>query len=71
MGDTEFSEVRFHGDKLRAKQVYEGVTPLSADDVADCIVFAISRRPHINMQRLLLMPTAQATSTLVHRRTVD
>ena len=71
MVDTEFSEVRFHGDKLRAKQVYEGVTPLSADDVADCIVFAISRRPHINMQRLLLMPTAQATSTLVHRRAED
>jgi 3-hydroxy acid dehydrogenase / malonic semialdehyde reductase len=66
--DTEFSEVRFHGDKARAAQVYAGVMPLSAADVADCIAFALTRPAHVSVQTLLLMPTAQAAATVVARK---
>jgi NADP-dependent 3-hydroxy acid dehydrogenase YdfG len=68
MVDTEFSRVRFHGDDARARKVYEGIDPLRAEDVADCILFAVSRPAHVSIQKLLLMPTAQATATVVHRR---
>jgi len=65
--ETEFSEVRFKGDKDRAKKVYEGFTPLSAADVAETIWYVASRPAHININDLVLMPTAQATGTLIHR----
>src|SRR5690606_32017236 len=65
--ETEFSVVRFKGDRERAKKVYEGFTPLSAEDVAEAIWFAASRPPHVNVNDLLLMPTAQATGTLFHK----
>ncbi|HEY2404372.1 MAG TPA: SDR family NAD(P)-dependent oxidoreductase [Polyangiaceae bacterium] len=68
MAETEFSEVRFHGDRERAKKVYEGMMPLSADDVAECIVFALTRPAHVSLQTLLLMPTAQARVDVVSRR---
>jgi NADP-dependent 3-hydroxy acid dehydrogenase YdfG len=68
VAETEFSEVRFHGDRERAGAVYRGVSPLSADDVADCIAFALTRPPHVNVQSLLVMPTAQASATAVARR---
>jgi len=68
LADTEFSEVRFKGDRARAKSVYEGMTPLSAEDVADAIVWCVSRPAHVNIQTLLIMPTDQASALAVHRR---
>lgn len=67
MVETEFSEVRFHGDKQRADAVYEGLTPLSGKDIAELIVFALSRPAHVNINDLLVMPTVQATGTIVNR----
>jgi 3-hydroxy acid dehydrogenase / malonic semialdehyde reductase len=67
MVDTEFSQVRFHGDRDRAKAVYQGLTPLTAEDIADTIHFAITRPAHVNISEILLVPTAQATPTLVDR----
>src|SRR5690606_1540396 len=69
MVETEFSEVRFKGDKTRAKEVYKGLTPLSGEDIAEIIAFVLSRPAHVNINDLLVMPTAQATGTLVHRNT--
>lgn len=69
MVQTEFSQVRFHGDEARAAAVYAGVTPLSADDVADVIAFAVTRPAHVALHNVLVMPTAQAAATLVARRT--
>ncbi|HHI79855.1 MAG TPA: SDR family NAD(P)-dependent oxidoreductase [Planctomycetes bacterium] len=60
MVDTEFSEVRFWGDKEKASQVYEDFEPLHAQDIADCVLFVATRPPHVNIDRLLVMPTAQA-----------
>ncbi|MEH2057220.1 MAG: SDR family oxidoreductase [Nostoc sp.] len=69
MVETEFSEVRFHGNTERANNVYQGVTPLTADDVADVIFFCVTRSPHVNINEVLLMPVDQASATLVNRRT--
>ncbi|MBD0386984.1 MAG: SDR family oxidoreductase [Nostoc sp. C3-bin3] len=69
MVETEFSEVRFHGDVERAKKVYQGVMPLTADDVADVIFFCVTRSPHVNINEVVLMPVDQASATLVNRRT--
>lgn len=68
LAETEFSQVRFHGDAQKAKQVYLGMTPLTGDDIADLIHFAATRPPHVCINDLVVMPTAQAASTLVHRR---
>ncbi|MCS7017635.1 MAG: SDR family NAD(P)-dependent oxidoreductase [Cytophagales bacterium] len=65
--ETEFSIVRFKGDTERAKNVYRGMTPLTAEDVAEVIWFAASRPAHVNIAELLLLPTAQASSTIVKR----
>jgi NADP-dependent 3-hydroxy acid dehydrogenase YdfG len=67
MVDTEFSVVRFHGDADKAAAVYDGMTPLTADDVADCIVFAVTRPSHVNIDTLVVMPRDQAAATVVHR----
>ena len=67
MVETEFSEVRFHGDKDRAKAVYKGVQPLTGTDIAEVIAFVLSRPTHVNINDLLIMPTAQANGTLVMR----
>ncbi len=67
MVETEFSLVRFRGDAERAKKVYEGLTPLSPDDVAEAVVFCATRPPHVNVAEILLLPTAQA-SALLHSR---
>ncbi|QSJ19427.1 SDR family oxidoreductase [Nostoc sp. UHCC 0702] len=69
MVETEFSEVRFHGDNERADQVYQGVTPLTPDDVADVVFFCVTRSPHVNINEVILMPVDQASATLVNRRT--
>jgi NADP-dependent 3-hydroxy acid dehydrogenase YdfG len=67
MVETEFSLVRFDGDAERAAAVYAGLTPLSADDVADCITWAVTRPPHVNIDRIDVMPRAQATAKIAHR----
>lgn len=67
MAETEFSIVRFHGDKERADNVYKGLTPLYAEDVAETVWFAASRPAHVNINELIVMPTAQATSRDVMR----
>ncbi|MFM7364013.1 MAG: SDR family oxidoreductase [Cuspidothrix sp.] len=68
MVETEFSEVRFHGDRERARKVYEGVKPLTPDDVADVIFFCATRANHVNINEVVLMPVDQAGATLVNRR---
>lgn len=65
--ETNFSLVRFKGDNERAAKVYEGMQPLSAHDVADAVLYCASRPPHVNVTEMILMPTAQASATLVAR----
>jgi 3-hydroxy acid dehydrogenase/malonic semialdehyde reductase len=66
--ETEFSEVRFKGDKERAKKVYDGFEPLVADDIAETIWFAVSRPAHVNINELIVMPTAQASAAIISRK---
>lgn len=66
--ETEFSLVRFGGDKEKAEKVYEGFTPLMAKDIADTILFIISRPPHVNIDDILVMPTAQGSARDVFRQ---
>ncbi|RUS95904.1 short-chain dehydrogenase [Dulcicalothrix desertica PCC 7102] len=68
MVETEFSEVRFHGDTERAAKVYQGVTPLTPDDVADVIYYCATRPAHVNINEVILMPVDQASATLVNRK---
>ena len=65
---TEFSEVRFKGDTERADKVYQGFTPLQAEDIADIIWFAVTRPPHVNIADLTVMCLDQASSTIVHKK---
>ena len=65
--DTEFSTVRFKGDKTKADNVYLGFTPLFAEDIAETILFALNRPPHVNIEYILITPTAQAGATRFHR----
>jgi NADP-dependent 3-hydroxy acid dehydrogenase YdfG len=67
MVETEFSLVRFGGDQDKADKVYEGMTPLSAEDVADAITYVVTRPPHVDIDYLSIMPTEQATARDVHR----
>lgn len=66
--ETEFSLHRFGGDKDRADAVYRGLTPLVAEDIAQCVLFAVSRPAHVNIDEIVVRPIDQATSTEVHRR---
>lgn len=66
--ETEFSLVRFRGDAGRATTVYEGYTPLTGKDVADCAVFAATRPQHVSIQDILITPTDQATASIVHKQ---
>ena len=66
--ETEFSEVRFHGDRERAAAVYRGLTPLSPADVAEVVLFAATRPPHVTLADALLLPTDQASATHLNRR---
>ncbi len=67
MVNTEFSEVRFSGDKGKAEKVYEGLIPLAAEDVAEAVLFCATRPPHVNINEVILTCTAQASSTQVYR----
>jgi len=66
--ETEFSIVRFKGDEVRAKKVYDGFEPLVANDIAETIWFVISRPAHVNINELTVMPIAQATATNIFRK---
>ncbi|MGK5082945.1 SDR family NAD(P)-dependent oxidoreductase [Bdellovibrionota bacterium FG-1] len=68
MVETEFSLVRFGGDAEKAKSVYAGMTPLSATDVAEAILWCVQRPKHVNVQEMILFPTDQASVQLVHRK---
>ena len=68
MVETEFSEVRFRGDKERAAKVYKGVTPLTPDDIADAIVWAATRPAHVNIAHVLMTTIDQANSLLFNRK---
>ena len=65
--ETEFSEVRFKGDTTKAKSVYEGFKALQAEDIADIIHFVVTRPYHVNIEDLVVYPTAQATPTIINR----
>lgn len=67
MVETEFSNVRFRGDSDKAAAVYAGMTPLAPDDVADAILWAVTRPPHVNVGEIVLWPTDQASTSVVRR----
>jgi 3-hydroxy acid dehydrogenase / malonic semialdehyde reductase len=66
--ETEFSMVRFKGDEARSKTVYQGFQPLTATDIAETIAFAVSRPPHVVLADIVMLPTAQAASTLINKK---
>lgn len=65
--ETEFSMVRFKGDEEKADKVYEGMTPLTADDIAEIVVFIANRPEHVNLLDTIVFPTAQSAATMVSR----
>ncbi|QJY45242.1 SDR family NAD(P)-dependent oxidoreductase [Pseudonocardia broussonetiae] len=67
MVETDFSLVRFEGDREKADDVYRGITPLTAEDVADVIAFAATRPSHVNLDQIVLKPRAQASAMRAHR----
>ncbi len=67
--ETEFSVVRFKGDEAAAKAVYEGVDPVTPDEVADCVMFALTRPPHVNLDEIVIKALAQSSGARVVRRT--
>ena len=67
MVETEFSIVRFHGDAEKADNVYKGLTPLSAEDIAETIFFMVNRPKHVNIDDIIIMPTAQGSARDVIR----
>lgn len=69
--ETEFSLVRFNGNENRAKEVYRGFTPLFANDIADAILYIVTRPKHVNIDDILIMPTDQAFSRDFNRREID
>ncbi len=68
MVETEFSLVRFKGDRERAANVYQGMEPLTGADIADCIVWVVTRPPHVNIDEMVVRPIAQATARDVARK---
>lgn len=68
MVETNFSEVRFRGDTERAAKIYQNITPLQPEDIADAIIWAASRPAHVNIHTMMLMPVDQANSTVFNRR---
>jgi serine 3-dehydrogenase len=68
MTETEFSLVRFRGDGERAGKTYQGFTPLTPDDIADAVVYCATRPLHVDVAEMIVMPTDQASTTVVHRK---
>jgi 3-hydroxy acid dehydrogenase / malonic semialdehyde reductase len=68
LAETEFSQIRFHGNADRAKTVYADTVPLTAQDIAEVVLFCAARPAHVNISEVLMMPTAQSGSTLVDRK---
>lgn len=66
--ETNFSVVRFHGDKQRADNVYKGIQPLTGDDVADCVFFAASAPAHVQVAEILVLATHQASGSVIYRQ---
>jgi len=67
--ETDFSVVRFSGDEEKASNVYKGIVPLTAEDVAEAVLFCATRAEHVNINEVILTPIAQASPTMVHRNT--
>lgn len=67
VGGTEFSDVRFRGDRERSRKVYEGTVPLAPEDVAEAILWCVLRPAHVNVQEIVLTPVSQASVTMVKR----
>lgn len=65
--ETDFSKVRFRGDTDKAGKVYQGMNPLTPDDIAEIVVFCATRPPHVNMSEVLVLATDQSSATMVHR----
>ena len=65
--NTEFSDVRFHGDEEKAQAVYNGFEPLTAGDVADAVMYIAGTPEHVNITELVIMPTAQRNPYILHR----
>lgn len=68
LAETEFALVRFQGDRKKAKAPYEGVKPLAAEDIADCVVWAVTRPPHVDIDEIVVRPIAQAAIWKVARK---
>lgn len=68
--ETNFSVIRFAGDKDKAKNVYKGIEPLTGKDIAETIVFMASRPQHVNLAEIIIFPTPQASATIVHREEI-
>ena len=66
--ETEFSVVRFHGDEERAGKVYQGYTPLAPEDIADAVVYCATRPMHVDVAEMLVLPTDQASTMMVHKK---
>ena len=66
--ETDFSNIRFKGDNNRAEKVYKGYKALKAEDIADIIEFVINRPSHVNIADLLVLPQAQATSSIINKK---
>ena len=69
--ETNFSTVRFKGDTERAEAVYHGMEPLKPDDVADAVIYCATRPPHVNISEIIIMPTAQASTTMTYRQPAE
>ena len=65
--ETNFSNIRFHGDTEKAKNVYKGLTPLTGDDIADAVYYCASRPPHVNIAEITLLAARQASATVTYR----
>jgi NADP-dependent 3-hydroxy acid dehydrogenase YdfG len=66
--ETEFSEVRYKGDVEKASEVYQGYKPLTAEDIANTILFAVNCPEHVTIADLTILPTAQASATVVNKK---
>lgn len=66
--ETNFSNIRFYGDKAKAKNVYKGIDPLTGDDIAEAILFCATRPARVNINEMIIMPSVQASSSVIYRR---